>query len=252
MMSQTSAIDAWAVGRKPKPHARLRLYCLPYAGGSASIFRTWPTSFPADIDVWPIQYPGRESRLREPPLKDLRALVNALGQALLPVLDLPYALFGHSMGGLIAFELARWLAERSTGPVHLFVSGARAPHGSGPGIPIHALPDAQFIEALRLLNGTPEPVLRNGQLMELFLPILRADFEAVETYRYVPGEPLGCPISAFGGRDDRKVGEKDLVAWKQQTRAHFQWRLLPGDHFFVRSAPQPLLQAIAQDLSAGG
>ncbi len=252
MISRSSAIDAWVAGRKSKPHARLRLYCLPYAGGSASIFRTWPESFPADIDVWPIQYPGRESRLREPPLKDLRTLVHALGQALMPVQDLPYALFGHSMGGLIAFELARWLAERSTGPAHLFVSGARAPHSPGPDRPIHALPDAQFIEALRRLHGTPEPVLRSAVLMELFLPILRADFEAVETYRYMPGLPLSCPISAFGGRDDRRVSQQDLVAWEQQTRTHFQWRLLPGDHFFVRGAPQPLLQAIAQDLSAGG
>lgn len=244
-----SALRAWVSYCKPKPQARLRLYCLPYAGGSASIFRAWQESLPGDIDVCPIQYPGRENRFREHPHKDVLALVHALGQALAPSLDRPYALFGHSMGGLVGFELARWLAGRFTGPAHLFVSGTRAPNRADPFLPIHNLPDDQFVQALRGLNGTPETVLQNPEQMELFSPVLRADFEAVETYTYVPGAPLACPISAFGGSHDPKVSQEDLVAWEQQTRERFRWRIIPGDHFFVNTARQSVLGAIAQDLS---
>ncbi|MCC6191429.1 MAG: thioesterase [Anaerolineales bacterium] len=246
--NSTSAVSAWVAHRKPKPQARLRLYCLPYAGGSASVFRTWADGLPAGIDVWPIQYPGRENRLRERPINSVSGLVDTLGQALEPTLEAPYAIFGHSMGGLVGFELARWLAARQRAPLHLFVSGSRAPHRADPDVRIHDLPDAQFVEALRRLKGTPEPVLQNPELMELLSPALRADFEAVETYRYRPGPPLDCPISAFAGRDDQKVSEADITAWKEQTRERFRFRQVPGDHFFVRTAPQPLLWAIAQDL----
>lgn len=242
------APDAWVAHRRPKPQAHWRLYCLPHAGGSASVFRDWAAALPPSIDVWPIQYPGRENRFREPAFRNLLALVEALGEALAPSLDGPYALFGHSMGGLIGFELARWLTQHARGPAHLFVSGSRPPHRAEPSRPLHALPDGEFVEALRALNGTPEAVLQNAELMELFAPVLRADFEAVETYDYQPSPPLDIPLSVFGGEADPRVSQALVAGWEAHTRARFRFRLLPGEHFFINTARPQLLAAIVEDL----
>jgi medium-chain acyl-[acyl-carrier-protein] hydrolase len=175
--------------------------------------------------------------------------VQALRQAIQPHLNKPFALFGHSMGATIGFELARELRrQHASGPVHLFVSGGRAPQIPDPDPPIHHLPEKEFIAGLRRFNGTPEEVLRNPELMGLFLPILRADLAALETYSYTPGEPLDCSISAFGGLEDEKVSQDELAAWRDQTRGAFTLRMLPGDHFFLRTARTLLLHAISQDL----
>src|SRR5205814_4666171 len=193
-MMNTPTVDSWIQYYQSKPQACLRLFCFPYAGGGASIFRTWSENLPPEIEACPIQLPGRESRLLEAPFSQLFSLIEPVAQALLPYLDMPCAFFGHSMGALVSFELARYLRrQHGLSPVHLFVSGRRAPQLSDPDPPIHPLPEAEFLEELRSLKGTPEEVLQNTELLQLLLPLLRADFAVCETYAYAPETPLLCP-----------------------------------------------------------
>lgn len=243
-------VDSWVTCPMPNPQAWLRLFCFPYAGGGASNFLTWSDDLPPDIEVCPIQLPGRENRLRKMPFTRLPPLVQALVQALLPYLDTPFAFFGHSMGALIGFELARQLRRQyGLGPVHLFVSGHRAPQIPNPRPLIHQLPESAFVEELRRFDGTPELVLQNTEVMEVFLPILRADFSICETYIYSPEDPLECPISAFGGLQDLLVSRHDLEAWRDQTLGSFTLRMFPGGHFFLHNARALLLRAVSQDLT---
>lgn len=244
--------EPWIQYWQPKPQARLRLFCFHYAGGGASLFRLYPTHVPAEIEIWPVQLPGREQRRLEQPFSALPALIDALQQALLPYFDGPYAFFGHSMGALVSFELARALRRRGhrPGPLHLGVSGHRAPQIPNHKTPTYNLPEPQFLEALRHLNGTPEEVLRHDELMQLLLPVLRADFAVCETYSYRPEAPLACPISAFGGRNDVDVPTTSLEAWREQTQNTFRCRFFAGDHFFLHKEQQALLTALSQDLQA--
>ncbi len=245
-----SSMNSWIVCPKPNAQARVRLFCFPFAGGGASIYRTWPDGLPASIETCSVQLPGRESRLREPLFARLQPLVQSLTQILRPYLNMPYALFGHSLGALISFELARALVlQNHPGPVHLFVSGHAAPQIPDTHRPIHQLPDSEFIQELGHLNGTPREVLQNAELMALFLPVLRADFTLNETYRYLPGALLECPISAFGGWQDSMTSRDSLAAWREQTRNVFMLRMFPGDHFFLYSARTLLLRALARDLA---
>jgi medium-chain acyl-[acyl-carrier-protein] hydrolase len=186
----------------------------------------------------------------EPPFTQISPLVEAIALSLLPYLNQPFACFGHSMGALISFELTRLLRDRyDRSPVHLFISGRRAPQIPDLDPPIHALPDPDFIDKLRHLNGTPAAVLENDELMQLLLPTLRADFAVLETYAYVPEPPLECPITTFGGLQDAEVSYKQLEAWRDQTLATFSLQMLPGNHFFIHSAQALLLEALAQALS---
>lgn len=249
-MTTTLTLNSWVTCPKPNPQARLRLFCFPYAGGGASIFRTWPDDLPAQIEVCPVQLPGRESRLKEPPFTRLLPLVQTLAQVLHPYLNMPLAFFGHSMGALISFELAHQLRRQySLDPVHLFVSGRGAPQIPDLEPPIHHLPEAAFVEELRRLNGTPESVLQNAELMRLVLPILRADFAICETYVHSTQEPLDCPISAFGGLQDSEVSYDSLAAWRDQTNSSFTLKMFPGNHFFLHSARSLILSAVSQDLT---
>lgn len=241
-----AAFDPWISCRKPGPQTRLRLFCFPYAGAGAMIFRTWSNGLPADVEVCPVQLPGRGTRLMERPFTQLSPLIEALAQALAPLLDQPFAFFGHSLGALISFELARRIRQYRLHPVHLFVSGARAPQLPHRAPPLHTLPDKEFMLELRRLNGTPAELLDHKELMEIMLPLLRADFALYETYVYSTEPPLDCPITAFGGLQDHKVSNSDLEAWCAQTSASFSMSMFPGDHFFLK---QPLLlRALSQDL----
>jgi medium-chain acyl-[acyl-carrier-protein] hydrolase len=227
----------------------LRLFCFPYAGGAASVFRNWSDGLSADVEVCPIQFPGRGTRLTEPPFTHLSHLVEALGEALLPLLDKPFALFGHSLGSLVSFELARLLrAKHQVRPVRLFVSAGRAPQIPHQGPPIHDLPEKEFLEELQSLNGTPGELLNHQELMDIVLPSLRADFALYESYRYSSGPPLNCPISTFGGLTDQKVTHSDLEAWRDQTSLSFSIRMFPGDHFFLKTNQPSLLQALSREL----
>jgi medium-chain acyl-[acyl-carrier-protein] hydrolase len=222
----------------------LRLFCFPYAGAGASVFRIWANHLPT-IEVFSIQPPGRETRLREPCFTKLDSFIQALLPDLLPYLDSPFAFFGHSMGALISFELARQLQRsRHQTPVHLFVSGRRAPHLPEIDPPLHQLPKPDFLQNLQSYNGTPASVLQNSDLMDLFLPILRADFALIETYKYRAESPLGCPISSFGGIQDSKVSLDALSAWRDQTSSTFTLQMFPGDHFYLNRQPESLLATI--------
>ena len=252
-MTIATAFDSWIAFRKPNPQARLRLFCFPYAGTGASIFRTWSDGLPPDVEVCPVQFPGRGTRLTETPFTQLSPLVQALAQALGPLLDKPFAFFGHSLGALVGFELARQLRKQAgVQPVRLFVSADRAPQIPPRRRPIHALPDREFLVELRRLNGIPRGVLEDAELMQIMLPVLRADFVVYESYLYSAEPPLDCFIYGFGGLQDQRVSRGDLEAWRDQTSVSFSLRMFPGDHFFLNTTQPLLLQVLAQELRGDG
>ncbi|HEX7175429.1 MAG TPA: thioesterase II family protein [Pyrinomonadaceae bacterium] len=239
----------WFTTPEPNPQAELRLFCFPYAGGGETIFRRWPSHLPSTIEVCAAQLPGRGRRMKEPPRTRLSTLAREIADAARPYLDKPFALFGHSMGAVIAFELARLLRrETGTAPLRLFVSGHRAPQIPKSVPSIHNLPEEDFFEELRRFNGTPAEVLEHRELMGLMLPLLRADFELIETYTYTDAEPLDCPITAFGGERDVSVSRAELERWREQTAANFFLHMFEGDHFFLNEAGPRLLQIIRRDL----
>jgi medium-chain acyl-[acyl-carrier-protein] hydrolase len=175
--------------------------------------------------------------------------VRAAAAALLPYADVPFAFFGHSMGGLIAFELARHLRDQGgPHPRHLFISGGRAPQIADDSPHTYDLPEAEFIEEVARLNGTPREVLENEELMRLLTPLLRSDFSVCQTYEYVPGPPLDCPISVYGGVRDLEVTREHLEGWREQTVAGVTLRMFPGDHFFIHSEQEAFLHVLSQEL----
>lgn len=203
--------------------ARARVFLFHHAGGSASSYRLGK-HFPADVEVCPVQLPGRENRFAESLLTSLGPVVDELVAAI-PT-DLPFVFFGHSMGALVAYEVARRLP-----PAHLYVSAHRAPHLPDT-TPLRQLDDDALVA--RLVETVP--VLADPDLREIFLPILRADLTLCETYRFTPGDPLPCPVTAFGGVEDDLVTEAELAAWRSHTSAAFAVRLFPGGHFYLRGA----------------
>jgi medium-chain acyl-[acyl-carrier-protein] hydrolase len=240
----------WIMGVGRVPNARMRLFCFPSAGGGASMYRLWITEAPRGVEVCPVQLPGRENRLAEPRFSDVEPLLDPLAQAIRPYMDMPFALFGHSMGGLISFELTRRLRdEYGLSPARLFVSAFRAAHLPDPDPPIHNLPDPQFLAEVGRLNGTPHEVLHHPELMAMLLPLLRADLTLCETYSYSPGKPLTCPISVFGGLEDPEASCAEMDAWRHQTTAAFRMRMMAGDHFFLVGSRGLVLQAIGEDLA---
>lgn len=239
----------WVERGAVDPEARLRLFCFPYAGGGASLFRDWQDFLPRQVEVCPVQLPGRESRIGEAPFTSMEPLVLRMVEELETLRDPPFALFGHSLGALIVFELARALRRFGLpSPVRLFVSGHRAPQLPHADPPIHQLPDSEFLAELGELSGTPGEVLQDPELMELLLPLLRADFAIAETYTYADEAPLDCPVAVFGGRDDEQASRDELQAWRAQTRDSFSLHLLDGDHFFLVSARSVLLQVLSAHL----
>lgn len=250
MKPNAPPVERWLAYREVNPRARLRLFCFPYAGGGASAYRGWAAALPSDVEVCPVQLPGRESRLREPAFDRPEPLIQALADALQAHLDLPFAFFGHSMGAMLSFELARELRRRGRSlPLHLFVSGRRAPQVPPREEDIHDLPEPEFVAKLRELNGTPEEVLQHAELMRLLLPVLRADFAVNETYVLRAEPPLDLGISAFGGLADEEVSREDIAGWKEHARGAFRLRMLPGDHFFLHGSRDLLTEALARELS---
>jgi medium-chain acyl-[acyl-carrier-protein] hydrolase len=242
--------DAWLL-QESESESRIRLFCFPYAGSSAQIFRGWQQELPKEIEVSPVHLPGRGKRVREKPLTELLALAEVLTAELSPHIDKPYALFGHSLGATIAFEVTRGL--RRVGwplPLHLFVSGCRAPQLADPSHRTYDLPAADLIGRLRNLNGTPSQILESPALMEFFLPIIRADLQMIQTYNYSVEAPLSCPISAFGGWQDLEEPPEMISAWREQTTASFQRQMFAGDHFFLHSEHDHLLQTMFQQLTS--
>jgi medium-chain acyl-[acyl-carrier-protein] hydrolase len=239
----------WLVPSRPSFEARHRLFCLPYAGGGASLFHPWRAQMPAGVEATAVQLPGRENRLREPPFTDVRALVDAMGPRLRPYFDRPYSLLGYSFGALLAFELARWLRRQGERPPdHLFVAARRAPHLADDGPAVHRYTDSELVEWLRKLGGTPDLLLEHPELLPLYLPILRADLAAHETYLYQPEEPLALPITAFGGLGDTQASPAEFEAWREQTSSTWSAHFYAGGHFFLKEHQQAFLRDLAGKL----
>ncbi|MDF5710480.1 MAG: thioesterase II family protein [Nostoc sp. S4] len=248
-MTTTPSFNSWVTCSQPNPQANLRLFCFPYAGGNSMIFRTWSNNLPRNVEVCAVEYPGRGRQMNSPPITRLEALVKAIAPVILPYLNKPFAFFGHSMGALVSFELTRLLRlEYNLKPFHLFISARRAPQIPPTKPPIHVLPDQELLEELRTLNGTPKAVLENPELMQIFLPVLRADFAVLETYIYTLQQPLECPITVFGGSQDQETKYEALQAWREQTSATFSLQMFDGDHFFIHSHQNLLFKLISQQL----
>ncbi|MGZ0049503.1 thioesterase II family protein [Brevibacillus gelatini] len=244
----------WLFSPQLAPEAELLLFCFHYAGGHAGIYRDWQKKLPVQIGVCPVQLPGRSNRFTEPFHTDLSVLIRELAEALLPYLNRPFALFGHSMGALLSFELARYLRKHyGIKPLHLFAAGHHAPHLPDPGEAIHHLPDPEFLQGLRTLNGTPQELFdqaENEEILQMLLPMLRADFTICETYQYEDEEPLECGLTAIGGRQDPDVTVEHMEAWKKHTRASFHMHMLQGDHFFIHSEQKELLSIVESTLQS--
>jgi len=205
---------------------------------------------PEWIEVCPVKLPGREDRLFDSPHTSLDELSAVLANELATFTPLPFAFFGHSMGAMIAYELARYLRRRQLPlPVHLLVSGHRAPQLPEMRPHIYHLPDAQFIARLSDMNGTPREVVAHRELMELLLPALRADFTLCDTYTYVPDAPLECPIAALSGTDDAIATPEHIEPWREQTSAVFKMHAFAGGHFFVNTLQQSVIKTVAEELA---
>ncbi len=236
--------DPWLPYRRPRPGARVRLFCFPFAGGGASAYRTWQDELPASIEVCAVQLPARENRLGDAPVGDMARLVSMIADGLHAHLAQPFAFFGHSMGAVISFELARELRRRGgLRPVHLFASACPAPH-----IPdtdaTHDLPEAELIEYMRKLGGMSEEVLQHRELMEMILPVFRADTSITETYQHATEPPLEVPFTTFGGLEDQKATRDDLDAWRQHTHGAFSLRMVPGGHFYIQQDTRSQVLAV--------
>lgn len=244
-----STTSQWVSVPKPSRQPGRRLFCFPYAGGAASIYRGWADKVAPGIEVCPVQLPGRGNRLKDAPFKRIEPLLAEAADALSPYLEGSFAFFGHSMGAMISFELARLLRreDRPT-PAHLFLSGRPAPQKLRQHERTYDLPEPEFIEELRRLKGTPQEVLEHPELMDMLSPILRADFELCETYRYVPEPPLSYPITAFAGLMDQDITREQMEGWREHTSSVFTLRMFPGDHFFLHESAPLLLQMIARGM----
>jgi surfactin synthase thioesterase subunit len=228
-----------------RPTAKSRLFCFPHAGGAPITFFPWSNWFRKDIECICVQYRGRAQRLREAPLTSVQEIVDEILSALDGYSDLPFAFYGHSFGGIVAFELARQL--QSSGrpvPIHLYVGAARPPHLESPFPAIHKLANPEFIARVQSrYGGIPTVISEDPEAMEMFLPAMRGDFTAYETYSYQPGSALEIPITAFGGAEDRMVKPECLREWASHTEAGFDLNILPGGHFFPSTCGQEMVRA---------
>lgn len=228
---------------------RIRLFCFHYAGATASIFRTWQGAFPEEVDVIAVQLPGREYRLAEPLLTDMKEIAPQVAEVLPPLLDKPYVFFGHSMGVLLGFDVIRILRAQGLRPPEMLIaSGRNAPSFRWLDAGLQELPDDQFIAAVRDYNGTPEALLAEESLRDLWLPRLRADLTVSGTYEYVEQRPLDCPITVLVGEKDRLVSKAGLEAWLTQTTGGVRFFHYPGNHFFLHSAEQLVLAKVRAEL----
>jgi medium-chain acyl-[acyl-carrier-protein] hydrolase len=233
-------------GRRASP--TVRLLCFPHAGAGATAYRLWASGVPSSVEVLAAQLPGREDRLDEALPGDVRELANQLVQELSGTLDQPYALFGHSMGALIAFEFASLITIRNEKrPIRLFASGYGAPHAHRSTSRLHELPLNELIRELERQGGTPEAVLRDPDLMAIYAPVLRSDLAMCARYEFSGASRLDIPITVFGGDRDIAVSST-LAAWSELTSSTFDLRIFPGDHFFPKTARQLLLDAITHEL----
>ncbi|BAC89882.1 gll1941 [Gloeobacter violaceus PCC 7421] len=235
---------AWLAHRLHRPKARLRLFCFHHLGGGASVFRQWADALPADVEVCPVQFPGREERIAEMPLTSFCAAIELLVQVLEPHLDRPFALYGHSMGSLVGFELAHRLGEHhGLQPEHLFVGGLWAPH-------LHAAKMAHQQASLSTLLEIPAALRTDAQFMAQLWPAVEADNHLCRSYSYQErARLLGCPLTVFGGLQDRVAGREELTAWNRHTNGIFRLQMFPGRHLFLNDSRDALLKVLARSLA---
>lgn len=226
--------DRWLTSPRPVEDPSFRLFCFPYAGGSATIFKPWVDLLPPSIEIQTLQLPGRPGRMNEAPVDEIDPIVEAATEAIEPLTDVPYAFYGHSMGSLVAYEVTKRVWEEYRhGPTHLFVAARRAPHMISRNQTLHVQPAEKVRDFLKTLRVVPAEVLDNKELMELLLPALRADLKLDGMYDYQPGTGVACPIVAFTGQDDEYVYRDEISGWSMHAGGGFDLRVLPGDHFFM-------------------
>lgn len=240
----------------PKPAAQVRLLCFPFGGGGASFYHRWNLHLPAWLELTAVQLPGRESRMREAPLSNILAgaqiVAEELAQWQSERMGQELHFFGHSMGSLLAFEVARALRNQGSAlPSQLFISARRAPHLANSDEPLHELPDARFaLAVIRRYNGIPKVILENAELLRIFLPILRGDMRLIETYTCAPEAPLPLPFHMLGGAADLRVPEADLYAWQEQSALPVTVQMFAGDHFYLQPLQQEVIGAVVQRIEA--
>lgn len=247
-MNKQNIDTAWFTTYGLPQQQQARIFVFPYSGSGTSGFYQWAQTFrESGIDFMAIQLPGRENRLKEKPIADLSMLLEKLLPAITALLDKPFVFFGHSLGALIAFELCRALRRQGLPlPQHLFVSAFRSPELSNPNKKLHHLATPEFIAGIREYGGTSEQVLVNREMMDLFLPMFRADFSLHETYQYRHESALACPITALMGTEDPFVRPEYMLNWRNQTHANFQQIQYPGKHFFLHEHMASICQRLQQ------
>jgi len=247
MLLRQPNLSVWLPHCAHESHARVRLFCLPYAGGSAASFRNWQTGFSRDIQVCPVELPGRGTRFTEPLHGELVPLARSISEGILPYMDRPFAIFGHSMGGRLGFEVCRDLEVRfAMRPLVFFASGANSPEIPEAN-PVHHLPDDQMVARLRALNQSRPGAFDHPELLQVLLPVLKADLRISETYVYEAGPPLVCPVVALGGDSDLETTREALEDWRRYAFS-FKLKMFPGDHFFINTAKSLVLRTIQEEI----
>lgn len=244
-------LDQWITRTEERPQARLRLLCFPPAGGTSSLYRNWAKRFPEDVELASLELPGRERRFREPAIDRMDQLLPQLLDLMQELDDRPFVFFGHSMGAVIAFHLTYALREAGRSlPELLILSGRKAPQTPERFPLLYNLSDGDFREGLAAYGGTPKEVLADEELMEIFVPLLRADFSLFETHAYVPRPPLPVPFLVLGGREDPRAIQGELQAWRIHTSADFDLKILPGGHFFLRDYEAETTRTVLEALQS--
>lgn len=245
-----TASSPWLLRCGGADDPRLRLLCLPWAGAAASVFRRWRLAPGLGAEVWAVQWPGRETRWRERPARDLADLVEPLSRALQPLLDRPLVLLGHSMGALAAFELARTLRSLGTGPELLVVSAYRAPHRPPTRPAASDLPLPALLDRLDEISRGSRSVIRDRDLLTALEPVFRADFAVCERYSYQAGDPLAIPVLAVGAVDDPEVTVDDVTAWSELTSGPTDVHFFTGGHLFPLDHADAVLRLLGQAVTA--